>query len=150
MNGKQNDAPVFASCPFVIPVQLKRRFTWLLLSAFACFACAGVGIHMLPGFGHATWQFGQLLLLGVDLGDGYEGELDQGQPVCSRATGLGIPILSEDQCPICSSLGQRPSQMVAVSFDSSLPFTGKLIDAATNQAPSVLAESCDARAPPIA
>lgn len=82
---------------------LCRTVASLLVALLAVIAGLGEGLHLLPGLGHGVIVGDHLLLLGIE------------SPCCQgRASGpaffsdghhgQSVPILDEDDCPVCQLL----------------------------------------------
>ena len=126
----------------------RNLIAWLLLAMFATVASVGEGLHLLPGCGHATWDLGRLFVLGGEFNccgeyAPCEGESQWHDPVTND-----IPILSEDECVICSVLAQCQSLSSAAQLVCAVPFEDRVPVLAPCDISVAPAELYEARAPP--
>jgi len=130
----------------------KKLVAWSLIIALAIISGAGEGLHCIPGCGHSIDVGGRVLFVGMDLtGYGYSYSTPNGDRLCvARSEDYGVPTWDEDDCPICSLLGQYSTSAGFVQFVLVVPFAHDLPLEAVCTAPSPTSRLCQARAPPLA
>ena len=103
----------------------KRKTTWLVIVFYAATFCAGEGLHLLPGCGHAVQLPGGRLSWDAPAGDHHAFE-------CSHEDGLNdasSPSHSThdaDHCPICK-LGLLP----VFGGSTAAPVSAELVSCST-------------------
>jgi hypothetical protein len=130
---------------------LRRRhkpIAWLLIATLAIVAGVNEGLHFLPGFGHAVEDGNRVLLLGVG-SPGAQRSTDSRVRV-ERPDGPSIPIYDEDQCAICSVVGQSSMSSDSPQLFLVMPLVHDLPALALCGAPASTGHSFRARAPPRA
>ncbi len=78
----------------------KRKTVWLVIVLYATTVCAGEGMHLLPGCGHAAHLRGGNLSLDTFLGDHHASEFSHDGRLV-HATGTSHSNRDADGCPIC-------------------------------------------------
>lgn len=81
-----------------------RSIAWLLIAILAIVAGVNEGLHLVPGLGHAVEVGSGYLLQGIDLRERRQAT-ESGKGI-GHPDGPDIPIYDEDQCAICSAVGQ--------------------------------------------
>lgn len=98
---------------------IRRTAAWSLAALLTLIAGLGEGLHWLPGMGHGLLVGDRVLLLGETPRDPLGG---LGSRAC--CTGVpsddSLPVLDEDDCPICQILG--------LSFESGAPAALPAVD----------------------
>jgi hypothetical protein len=78
----------------------KRKTVWLVIVLYATTVCAGEGLHLLPGCGHAMQLPGGWLSWGASVSDHHASKCLQ-HVVLGHAMGPSHSAHSADGCPIC-------------------------------------------------
>ena len=125
----------------------RKPIAWFLIAALAMISGLGEGLHYIPGCGHGTPVGERLFLLGVGA------PIAQLPPDCrlhmERADGPEIPVYDEDQCAICSVIGQKTTTTDSVQFILVVPLVHDLPAASIPAAPTAPIRCFQARAPPL-
>ena len=128
-------------------IPFQKHVSWTLITLLAVMTGVGEGLHYVPGCGHGAPVGDGTLFLGIEL-----------QPPrvafdcpeqAERSDGPGIPIYDEDQCAICSFVGQGATKGKYVQFVLAVPFMHELPATATYSLPALVAHCFHARAPPL-
>jgi hypothetical protein len=85
----------------------KRKTAWLVIVLYATTACAGEGLHLLPGCGHAVQLPGGRLSWDASMGD-HRASKCLHDDVLGHAMGPSHSAHDADGCPICK-LGLLPA-----------------------------------------
>ncbi len=123
-----------------------KTTAWSLIFILTIIASVNEGLHFVPGFGHAVVEGDKLLLLGITLPNG--GKPASSETCVGTENSLDIPILDEDECPICSAVGKH-----SLSGDSdSFELAASLVNETSVHSPSlpiaVIGRDSLPRAPP--
>ena len=78
----------------------KRKTAWLVIVLYATTVCAGEGLHLLPGCGHAVPLPGGRLSWDTSVGDHHASKCLH-DDVLSHAMGPSHSVHDADSCPIC-------------------------------------------------
>ena len=78
----------------------KRKTAWLVIVLYVTTVCAGEGLHLLPGCGHAVQLPGARLLRNVSGGGRYASKCSHGDAL-GHAMGPVHSAHDADGCPIC-------------------------------------------------
>src|SRR5271165_473059 len=78
----------------------KRKTAWLVIVLYVTTVCAGEGLHLLPGCGHAVQLPGGRLLWDASVGDRYASKCSH-DDVLGHAMGPVHSAHDADGCPIC-------------------------------------------------
>ena len=78
----------------------KRKTAWLVIVLYAATVCAGEGLHLLPGCGHAVHLPGGRLSGDASVG-GHHALACSHEDGLDRATGRSHSPHGADDCPIC-------------------------------------------------
>ncbi len=85
-------------------IALRRTAAWTLAALLAIIAGVGEGLHFIPGLGHGVMVGERVLVLG-EVPDKPRIGLDA-EPCCACTHGgQSVPIVEEDDCPICQIIG---------------------------------------------
>lgn len=126
---------------------LNKRAAWTLIVALTVISGVGEGLHFVPGCGHATPDGSHYFLLGVG---GLAAQFSaDGQECVDRHDGSSIPIYDEDQCSICSLIGQHSTAAKSFQFILVMPLVHELPAVAIIDTPVATTCCFQARAPPL-
>ena len=81
-----------------------RIVAYTLIVLLTIISGVGEGLHWIPGCGHATPVGDSFLLLGIDLAD--TDHPTNGRSHVQRPEEPDVPVFDEDECPVCSMVGQ--------------------------------------------
>jgi hypothetical protein len=84
----------------------KRKTAWLVIALYVTTVCAGEGLHLLPGCGHAVQLPGEWLSWGASVSDHHASKCLPND-VLGHAMGPSHSAHEADGCPICT-LGSLP------------------------------------------
>ena len=126
---------------------VQRSVACLLIVMLAIVAGVGEGLHFVPGCGHGVRVGDMVLLLGISLPEGQQPS--DGRPHVERPEGQDIPIYDEDQCAICSAVGQSCISADSAQFILVMPLVHDLPAVVLRDARAATARLFQARAPPL-
>jgi len=124
-----------------------KPIAWLLIASLAIVSGVNEGLHFIPGFGHAVEEGERFLLLGLG-SPGGQRPTDNRMGV-ERSDGPSIPIYDEDQCAICSVVGQSSMASDSPQFFLVMPLVHDVPAVVSCIAPAATARLFQARAPPL-
>ena len=127
---------------------LRKPIAWFLIASMAMVAGLGEGLHYIPGCGHGPPAGNRFFLLGIN-SSAASHPTDDGQHL-ERPQSADIPIYDENQCAICSAVGQRSIKADFFQFISVTPLVHDLPAVVLHDAPAATVFSFQARAPPLA
>ena len=87
-------------------IRRKRKTVWLVIVLYATTVCAGQGLHLLPGCGHAVHLLGGWLSWDASVSDHHASKYLH-DDVLGHAMGSSHSAHDADGCPICA-LGLLP------------------------------------------
>jgi len=130
-----------------MPCATKKPIAWLLIVTLATVAGVGEGLHYIPGCGHGVQVGNRILLLGISVP--WDHWMTDDRPRVERPEGQDIPIYDEDQCAICSAVGQSCTSANSAPFVLVMPLVHDLPAVVPRDAPVTAARPFQARAPPL-
>jgi hypothetical protein len=125
---------------------VKKLITWLCIATLSLVAVVGEGLHCIPGCGHGTEVGERVLLLGISLPEPKQPGDDRPGVECPE--GQGIPIYDEDECAICSAVGQSCRSADCPEFVFVMPFVDVLPAVVLCDVPAATVRLFQVRAPP--
>ena len=95
---------------------VSRTVAWLLAALLAVVAGLGEGLHLLPGLGHGVIVGDHLLLLWIE-SPCCQGRASGPASFSDGHHGQSVPILDEDDCPVCQLLvaSFAPTDAIAIA-----------------------------------
>ncbi len=130
-----------------MPLAARRPIACILIASLAVSSGVGEGLHWIPGCGHGIPVGNTVLLLGVGMPDAQRPA--DGRPHVERPQGRDVPVYDEDQCAICSVVGQSCTSADSVQFVLVVPLVDDLPPIVLGDAPATIAHPFQARAPPL-
>ena len=124
----------------------RNLITWSLLASLVASAGIGEGLHFIPGCGHGITEGNRVLLLGISAAS--HRHVHDDIPRAHRADGHGVPVYDEDQCAICSVVGQAGTPDGPDGLAPALPLIADLTEFSLVSAILVTARCFQPRAPP--
>jgi len=129
----------------MVPLAVRRPTGCILIALLTVVSGVGQGLHLIPHCGHAVPVADAFLLLGADVSERpMEGSTEV---ECPR--GEDIPVYDEDQCAICSVVGQSCTGTDSFQLVLVLPLAEELPPVVLSEAPGAIAHAFGARAPPL-
>ncbi|MBN2021451.1 MAG: hypothetical protein JW809_01535 [Pirellulales bacterium] len=126
---------------------IRRATACVLIVLLGIISGVGEGLHWIPGCGHGVPVGDTIVLLGIEAPDAPRPADDH--PRVERPRGEDIPIFGEDQCAICSAVGQTYSSFDVVPWSPAAQPVGDLPSVAVWFLPTPSLGRFQARAPPV-
>lgn len=130
-----------------MPSAIGKSIAWVLVATLALVAGIGDGLHLIPGCGHGVPVGDRTLLLGISVP--WDHRTTDDRPHVERPEGQDIPIYDEDQCAICSVVGQSCTSGDSAPLVLVMPLACDLPAVVLCDAPVATAHPFQARAPPL-
>ncbi len=108
-------------------ITIRRTAAWILAALLTLVAGLGEALHWLPGLGHGIVVGERVLLLGLPPAGPREAF---GPRVCCAGApcGTSVPVLDEDDCPICQVLSNNFESDAAAAMPAVDLVAGQPID----------------------
>ncbi|MBN1590073.1 MAG: hypothetical protein JW888_11200 [Pirellulales bacterium] len=126
---------------------VRKPIACVLIVLLAIISGVGEGLHWIPGCGHGVLVGNGVLFLGISAPD-FPQPVD-GCPRVERPQDRDVPIYDEDQCSICSVVGQICMSGGSVQVVLFVPLIEELPAVVLCDAPAAIPLPLRARAPPL-
>jgi len=130
-----------------MPLAVRRATACILIILLAIVSGVGEGLHWIPGCGHGVPIGNTVMWLGISVPD-TRGPADD-RPHVGRPQDQDIPVYSEDQCAICSAVGQNCTSVDSAPLPLVVPLVQDLPPVAVCVLPATTIRPSQARAPPL-
>lgn len=128
-------------------IAVRKFVAYVLIALLAIISGIGEGLHWIPGCGHGVAIGDAVLLLGISVPD--VPRPDDGRTCIGDREGPRIPVYDEDQCAICSAVGQNCTSVDSPPAILVLQLMQELAPVVHTIAPAIPARSFQARDPPL-